>query len=158
MDVISILDTKKSYRVLPSKKGLFLHPIKSGEDTFKLCRVEDKTVVKGGHVQLDLHDGTSYLLPEEDVYQTLDILKLSVPDRELLGHTKLAIGAPAIVTGGKNIGKYGKVTTIEKKPNQKRRDLIVTIEDQSGDQFQTILDFVFVLGDTKPSISLPEAD
>ena len=158
MDVVSILDAKKSYRVLPSRKGLFLHPIKSDEAAFKLCRVEDKTVVKGGRVQLDLHDGTSYLLPEEDVYKTLDALKLSVPDRELLGHTKLTIGASAIVTGGKNIGKYGKVTTIEKKPNQKRRDLIVTIEDKSGDQFQTILDFVFILGDTKPSISLPEAD
>ena len=158
MDVISILDAKKSYRLLPSKKGLFLHPIKSSEAEFKLCRVEDKTIVKGGHVQLDLHDGTSHLLPEKDVYQTLDVLKLSVPDRELLGHTKLTTGAPAIVTGGKNIGKYGKVTTIEKKPNQKRRDLIVTIEDKNGDQFQTILDFVFILGDTEPSISLPEAD
>jgi small subunit ribosomal protein S4e len=158
MDVVSIVDAKKSYRVLPSRKGLFLHPIKSDEAASKLYRIEDKTVVKGGKVQLDLHDGTSYLLPEEDTYQTLDVLQLSVPDREIIGHTKLAIGAPAIVTGGKNIGKYGKVTTIEKKPNQKRRNLIVTLEDASGNQFQTILDFVFVLGDTKPSISLPEAN
>ncbi len=158
MDVISILDAKNSYRVLPSGKGLFLHPIKSDEAAFKLYRIEDKTTVKGGHIQLDLHDGTSYLLPEEDIYQTLDVLKLSVPDRELIGHMKLTVGAPAIVTGGKNIGRYGKVTTIEKKPNQKRRDLIVTIEDKNGNQFQTILDFVFVLGDAKPSISLPEAD
>ena len=95
--------------------------------------------------------------PEEDVYQTLDALKLSVPHRELLGHTKLTVGAPAIVIGGKNIGKYGKVVTIEKRPNQKRRDLLVTIEDKKGDQFQTILDFVFVIGDKEPSISLPEA-
>jgi small subunit ribosomal protein S4e len=158
MDVISIVDTKKSYRVLPSSKGLFLYPVKSSEAAFKLCRIEDKTVVKGGRVQLDLHDGTSYLLPEEDVYRTLDVLKLSVPDRELLGHTKLAIGAPAVVTGGKNVGKYGKVTTIDEKPNQKRRDLIVTIKDESGNQFQTVLDYVFILGDAKSSISLPEAD
>lgn len=165
MDVISILDAKKSYRVLPSRKGLFLHPIDSGEAAFKLCRIEDKTVVKGGNVHLDLHDGVSSLIkvgnpqnPEEDVYHTLDVLKLSVPDRELLWHTKLTVGAPAIIIGGKNIGKYGKVTTIEKKPNQKRRDLLVTIEDKNGDQFQTILDFVFILGDTEPSISLPEAD
>ena len=165
MDVISILDAKKSYRVLPSRKGLFLHPIKSSEAAFKLCRIEDKTVVKGGHMHLDLHDGTSSLIsvndpqkPAEDTYQTLDVLKLSVPDRELLGHTKLTVGAPAIVIGGKNIGKVGKVTTIEKKPNQKRRDLLVTIEDKNGDKFQTILDFVFILGDSKSSISLPEAD
>lgn len=165
MDVISILDAKKSYRLLPSRKGLFLHPIKSDEAAFKLCRIEDKTVVKGGQVHLNLHDGTSIMIsvndpqkPEEDTYQTLDVLKLSVPDRELLGRAKLTVGAPAIVIGGKNIGKYGKVTTIEDKPNQKRRDLIVTIEDKNGDQFQTILDFVFILGDKESSISLPEAD
>jgi small subunit ribosomal protein S4e len=165
MDVISIVDAKKSYRVLPSGKGLFLHPIDSSEAAFKLCRIEDKTVVKGGHVHLDLHDGSSFLIqvgtpqnPEEDVYHTLDALTLSIPDRELLGHTKLTVGAPAIVIGGKNIGKYGKVITIEKKPSKKRRDLLVTLKDINGDQFQTILDFVFILGDTEPSISLPEAD
>jgi ribosomal protein S4E len=86
------------------------------------------------------------------------VLKLSVPDRELLEHTKMAVGANALVIGGKNMGKCGKVTTIEKKPNQKRRDLIVTIEDTNGDQFQTILNFVFILGDAKTSVSLPEAD
>ena len=158
MDIISIVDAKKSYRVLPYKKGLFLHPIKSDEAAFKLYRIEDKTVMKGGKIQLELHDGTSILLPEVDVYKTLDVLKLVVPERELTGHVKLTIGAPALVTGGKNIGKYGKVISIEEKPNQKRRDLIVTLEDASGNQFQTILDFVFVVGDTKPSISLPEVD
>jgi small subunit ribosomal protein S4e len=165
MDVISIVDAEKSYRVLPSGKGLVLHPIDSDEASFKLCRIENKHVVKGGHVHLDLHDGASYRIkvsnpqnPEEDTYQTLDVLKLSVPDRELLGHKKLSVGAPAIVIGGKNMGKYGKVVTIEKKPSKKRRDLLVTIEDKNGDQFQTILDFVFILGDTEPSISLPEAD
>ena len=137
----------------------------SGEAAFKLCRIEDKTVVKGGNVHLDLNDGSSYLIklsnpqnPEEDIYHTLDVLKLGVPDRELLGHTKLTVGAPAIVIGGKNMGKYGKVITIEKKPSSKRRDLLVTIKDVNGDQFQTILDFVFILGDAEPSVSLPEAD
>jgi small subunit ribosomal protein S4e len=164
MDVISIVDAKKSYRVLPSRKGLFLHPIDSGEAAFKLCRIENKTSVKDGHVHLNLHEGSSFLIqvsnsqnPEEDIYHTLDVLKLSVPDRELLEHMKLTVGAPAIVIGGKNMGKYGKVITIEKKPSKKRRDLLVTLEDINGDQFQTILDFVFILGDTEPSISLPEA-
>jgi small subunit ribosomal protein S4e len=163
MDVISILDAKKSYRVLPSSKGLLLHPIDSAEAAFRLCRIEDKTVVTAGNMHLDLHDGSSFLIkvsnpqnPEEDTYHTLDVLKLSIPDRELLGHTKLTVGASAIVIGGKNIGKSGKVTAIEKKSDKKRRDLLVTLKDVNGDQFQTILDFVFILGDNKPSISLPE--
>jgi ribosomal protein S4E len=96
--------------------------------------------------------------PEEDTYHTLDVLKLSVPDREILGYTKLTVGAPAIVISGKNIGKYGTVTAIEKKADKKRRDLLVTLKDRNGDQFQTILDFVFILGDTESAISLPEVD
>jgi small subunit ribosomal protein S4e len=165
MDVISILEAKKAYRVMPYRKGLFLHPIGADEIAFKLCRIENKTVVKGGNMHLDLHDGASSMikvsdsqLPEDVVYHTLDVLKFSVPDREVLGYTKLIVGAPAIVIGGKNIGKYGKVTTIEKKSEKKRRDLLVTLKDLDGEQFQTILDFVFILGDTKPFISLPEAN
>jgi small subunit ribosomal protein S4e len=71
---------------------------------------------------------------------------------------KLTVGAPAIITGGKNVGKYGKIVAIEEKPSQKRRDLLVTIEDKNGNRFQTTLNFVFVLGETDPSVSLPEVD
>jgi len=165
MDVISIDETKKSYRLLPSPKGLFLHPIDVDEATFKLFRIEDKTVVKGGRTDLNFHDGTSMLIEEDNTfatgkveYHTLDVLKLSIPGRELLGHTKLVVGAPTIVIGGKNMGTYGIISTIEKQADKKRRDLLVTLKDIKGQQFQTILDFVFVLGETESSISLPEVD
>ena len=165
MDVISIVDANKSYRVLPSGKGLFLHPIGSDDAVFKLWRIEDKTVVNGGNMQLNLHDGSNFLIAvgnpqnaEEDIYHTLDVLKLSVTDKEIIDYTKLTVGAPAIVIGGKNIGQIGKIISIEKKPNKKRRDLLVTLKNVNGDQFQTILDFVFILGETEPLISLPEAD
>ncbi len=159
MDVISLVGTNKSYRVLPSRKGLFLHPI-DVNDTFKLYRIENKSNVIGGKTNLDLHDGTNYQTKVElgtnANYSTLDVLKLSVPDRELLGQTKLAVGSSAVVIGGKNMGRIGKVVEIEKQADKKRRDLIVTLNDNKGEQFQTILDFVFVVGDTEPSISLPE--
>ncbi|MCJ7613499.1 30S ribosomal protein S4e [Candidatus Bathyarchaeota archaeon] len=165
MDVISIVGTKNFYRVLPSPKGLFLHPIDADEAAFKLYRIEDKTVVKGGRMHLNLHDGTGSLIelgntlsPEKVVYNTLDVLKFSVPDRELLDHTKLTVGVPALVIGGKNMGRYGKVVTIEKKADKKRRDMLVTLKDMKEEQFQTILDFVFILGDAESIVSLPEAN
>lgn len=165
MDVISIPETEKTYRVLPSEKGLILHPIETDETEFKLCRIEDKNIVGGGHVQLNLHDGTNILIrvndpkkPEEDVYQTLDTLKISIPDQEILGYMKLAVGAPAIIIGGKNVGRYGKIISIEEKPSRKRRDLLVTIQSKNGNSFQTTLNFLFLLGDAEPSISLPEVD
>jgi len=165
MDVVSILDAKKSYRILPSKKGLLLHPIDASEAGFKLCRIKGKTVVSGGNMHLNLHDGSNSPIavgnpqnPEEVTYHTLDVIKLSVPDREILGYTKLTVGTPSIVIGGKNMSQWGKIVSIEKKPNKKRRDLLVTLKAVNGNQFQTILDFVFILGDTEPLISLPETD
>jgi len=164
MDVVSIPDAEKIYRILPSQKGLFLHPIGKDEAGFKLCRIENKSVIKGGHVQLNLHDGRNILIrvkdpvkPEEDLYQTLETLKMSIPDQEVVGHFRLTEGAPAIIVDGKNIGKWGKIVTIEQRPGQNRRSSLVTIEDKKGNRFQTTLDYMFVLGDTEPSISLPEA-
>ncbi len=163
MDVISIPAIEKAYRVLPSEKGLILHPIDKEEAEFKLCRIENKNRVKGGHVQLNLHDGRNVLVelddpknPEEDIYRTLDVLKLRVPDQEILEHTNLAEGVPAIIIAGKNVGRHGNIVAFEERPGQKRRNLLATIEDKDGNRFQTIIDLVFAVGDKKSWISLPE--
>ena len=118
-------------------------------------------LVKNGNMQLNLHDGRNVMIqvkdpakPEEDIYKTLDTLKINIPTQEIAGHVKLAKGAQVMIIGGKNIGKYGKIVTIEEKPNQKRRNSHVTIEDADGKRFQTIMDLIFVVGDTKPAISL----
>jgi len=165
MDVVSIPETEKAYRVLPSEKGLILHSVGKDEAGFKLCRIENKSIVADGHVQLNLHDGRNLLIrvkdpknPEEDVYQTLDTLKIRIPDQEVVEHMKLAEGAPAMIVEGKNIGRHGKIVTIERGLGQKRRNSLITIEDKAGNRFQTILDYVFVIGDTEPCISLPEVE
>ena len=95
-------------------------------------------------------------LSEENVYQTLNVLKTSIPGQEIAAHLKLSEDVHAIIVGGKNVGKYGKIVTVEKRPSQKRRDSRVTIEDENGNRFQTTLNFIFVTGDTRPWISLPE--
>lgn len=163
MDVVAIPDVEKWYRVLPHEKGLFFHPVSKDEATFKLCRIENKTVLKDGNVQLNLHDGRNVFIKvkdpnkhEEDVFGTLDTVKISLPSQEILGHMKLVEGAPALITGGKNAGKHGKIVAIEQKSKQKRKSL-VTVEDERGNRFQTTVDYVFVIGDTKSHISLPEA-
>ena len=163
MDVISIPAIEKAYRVLPSEKGLILHSIDADEAEFKLCRIENKSIVKGGHVQLNLHEGRSVLVqlddpknPEEDVYRTLDVLKMSIPSQEILEHTTLAEGVPAIIFGGKNVGRHGNIVAFEERSGQKRRNLLTTIEDKDGNRFQTTINLVFAVGDKKPWISLPE--
>jgi len=161
MDVVSIPELKMNYRILPFEKGLTLHPIDEKEASFKLCRIENKTTVKGGHIQLNLHDGRNILIrvedpenPVEDKYQTLDTLMISIPDQEIIEHLPLKEGVSAIITDGKNIGKHGLISSIDERPGQKRRRFLVSIKDEAGSIYQSILDYIFVIGDEEPRISL----
>jgi small subunit ribosomal protein S4e len=164
MDVISIPDIDRHFRVLSSSKGLILTPISKEEAAFKLCRIENKATVNGGHVQLNLHDGSNLLVkvadpknPQEDIYKTLDTLKVSLPERQILGSIQMKEGNFAIIMGGKNVGKYGKIVKIEEARGKKRRESLVVINDEKGNSYQTIMDFVFAIGEAQPFISLPEA-
>ena len=163
MDVISIPDIGKSFCVLPSYKGLILREISSEDAKFKLCRIEDKTVVRDGQVQLHLHDGSNILVkiadpknPQEDVYDTLDTVKISLPEKQILEHIEMKEKDFAIITGGKNIGNSGKAVEIEKAEGKKRRNTLVTVENEKGNRFQTTLKFVFAIGEAHPLISLAE--
>ncbi|MCK4933127.1 30S ribosomal protein S4e [Candidatus Bathyarchaeota archaeon] len=163
MDIVAIPEAKATYRILTHKKGLILHPTKEDEANFKLCRIENKTVVPKGQVQLNFHDGTNKLIqvadpknPTEDEYHTLNVIKLSIPDREVLGQIKMAKDTISLITGGKNRGTYGKIVDIEEVAGKKRRSLLATIENKAGKRFQTILSFIFPVGEGEESISLPE--
>ncbi|MCW4011158.1 MAG: 30S ribosomal protein S4e [Candidatus Bathyarchaeota archaeon] len=162
MDVISIADADKYYRVIPSHKGLSLSPISKEETRFKFCRVENKTTVPEG-MQLNLHDGSNLLIkvadpknPKEETYNTFDVLKVSLPSKEIAECVPLKEGNLAVITGGKNIGVKGKIVEIEKTVAKKRKNALVVVEDEKGRRFQTILDFVFSLGQNQPLASTEE--
>jgi small subunit ribosomal protein S4e len=164
-DVVSVLDVDKNFRVIPSAKGLVLQPIDKEEAKFKLCRIENKTTAKNGNMQLNLHDGSNILIksadaknPQEDVFETIDSVKITLPERQIVESIKMKEKDYAIITGGKNIGKHGNIIQIEEASGKKRRNALVTIEDKKGNRYQTTLNFVFAIGETQPLISLPEAD
>jgi len=162
MDVVEIPDLGIAFRVLPSpKRGLMLHPITGDETTFKLCKIKNKTSIKKGMIQLNLHDGRNLIIPvkdpkkpEEDIYKASDIIKLGIPKQEVLSHLKFEEGLFAVVTRGKNAGQYGKILTIQmgvgSLPN------FVTLESREGARMQTVLNYIFALGKEVPWISLPE--
>jgi small subunit ribosomal protein S4e len=163
MDIISMPTADKYYQVLPSHKGLFVSPISKDEANFKLCRIDDKTTVSGG-VQLNMHDGSNLFVkvvdpknPVEDVYDSFDVLKLNLQTKEIVGCMKFKVGNTVVITGGKNIGVKGKIVEIEKTEAKKRKNALVIVEDEKGARFQTILDFVFTLGESQPSTSSVEA-
>jgi small subunit ribosomal protein S4e len=163
MNVISLPDANKYYRVMPSNKGLVLSPISKEEANFTLLRVEDKSTVKNG-VQIALHDGSNMLIkvvdpknPKEVTYDTFDVLKITYPEKQVAACLETKVGNLAIITGGKNIGKQGRIVEIEKTEAKKRRQALVVIEDTNKVRYQTILDFIFSIGETESFIVVPEA-
>jgi small subunit ribosomal protein S4e len=155
-DVISIPKIDKHYRIVPGKNGLSLIEIPKKESNLKICRIRNKTMNRGGRLQLNLHDGKNILLEKtkkEEVYSTGDSLLIEVPSQKIIEHIKMEKDAVAMITGGQNIGDIVKVKEIivmrSREPNK-----VVCVKD--GKEFEAIKDYVFVVGKTKPVIKLTE--
>jgi len=161
MDVIEITATGEVYRVVPYPISYMkLHPIDRAEAGLKPLRIEDKTTVKGGHIQLNLYGGYNVLVrvsdprrADEDVYSTMDTVVITLPDKRIADHIRFEEGAMVVVIGGRNVGRVGRVLKVVK--GMRRYRTLVTLEDPAGHVFQTTADKVYVIGREKPVISLP---
>ena len=148
MDIISIPKIKLHVRAMLDKHGrIEFVPIKAADSKWKLARVENKRNIKGGHTQINLHDGTNILSKEK--VKTGDVLQLNLPDLKVKKVLKLKKGAQSLIIGGAHVGSIstitGEETTRSTKPN------LVMYEN-----FQTIRPYSFVVGEKKAMISLPE--
>jgi small subunit ribosomal protein S4e len=150
MDVITIPKVQKSYRVLLNPRGqLTLRPIEQTEVGWKLTRIINKTVVKGGRTQLNLHDGRNIIV-EKDEFKTGDVLKISLPEQKILSKIDLAEDSLALLTGGAHIGTICRIKRIEKTENPKAN----LVEFHEG--FNTVIDYVFVVGRETSEITAAE--
>ncbi|MFP4116626.1 MAG: 30S ribosomal protein S4e [Candidatus Aenigmatarchaeota archaeon] len=120
------------FRLVPSKKGFELVRIDKQEAGKKLCRVEDKNVLKGGEIQLALNDGRTVVADGElkDI-DTGSSLILSLEDNECDNILKLEEGQDVMIMGGKNRGEFASF--IEKKILKGSREDRVLIE-QDGEE------------------------
>ncbi|MHA1234862.1 MAG: 30S ribosomal protein S4e [Promethearchaeota archaeon] len=163
MDVLSITKTNTHYRVLPdSHHGLILHEIPVAESTFKLCRITQKTTLKGGNIQLNLHDGRNIFIrvkdpknPKEDIYKRMDVLKITIPEQEILKVLKFKEGNLAIIISGKNIGQLGKVSTILKRYGPKASTVSI---QHNSEHTETLYDYTFIIGEDQSEINLPNSE
>jgi len=152
MDVISIPKMKKDYRILYNIRGkLTLVPTSTNEASWKLCRIENKTIIKGKKVQLNLHDGEN-LIVKKDEYKTGDVLKINFKDKKIDELYKFEKGTISIIIGGSHIGEIANIEDIQTisspKPNLTKM--------KGKTNFSTLQDFVFPIGKNKPIIELPE--
>jgi small subunit ribosomal protein S4e len=163
MDVVAIPEVDLYVRFIPyPSRHLWFIKIPKDEASLKIVRIENKVTVKGGHIQLNLLDGRNILIHVKDPahpveaanFSTLDSLLIEIPSQQIIQHIKLNIGKLAMVIDGKNVGRIGKIVNIDVRPGLKRRKSIVMLEDMQGHKFQTILDYIMVVGEEKPLITL----
>ena len=148
MDVISLPKMKIHLRTVLDNHGrIQFVNLKATEAKWKLVRIENKVVVKGGKTQLNLHDGTNILSDKK--VKTGDVLQLSLPNMKIKKILEFKEGSQALITGGAHVGSIAKIKGIEitrsTKPN------LVMYND-----FQTIKPYSFIVGEKKAMVTLPE--
>ncbi|MFH1788643.1 MAG: 30S ribosomal protein S4e [Candidatus Altiarchaeota archaeon] len=146
MDVVSIPKLKKSYRVLPGRKTPELCEVDEKEAKTKLHKVVGKKTLSGGKTQLQLHDGKT-LISDKDKVSVGDTVVMELGKDKILKMIAFKNGNTAIVDSGVNSGEAGKITEIN--PATRTRKALTKIGD-----LQTLSDYVFVVGEAEPVITL----
>ena len=147
MDVVSISSIKKNFRLILSRIGkLIAVEIGDEEAKIKPCKITGKALV-GNKIQINLFDGRNILTDKKsDNYNIGDVLVLNLPKGDIKTSFKLNEGMAIFLQSGKHVGEVGKIEKIEGDKIRYRSD--------SGEVFETLKKYAFVLGKDKPVISL----
>jgi len=141
-DILAFPERDEYYRVFPDEGGrLGLTAIDADAADSKLSKVEDKTTVTGGDVQLNLHDGTN-LLVDEDVYSGGDSVVVGNETNDVVAHFEYEEGALVTAVAGQHAGDIGRIEEISVQPGS--ADNTVAVEG-SDDGFETVEDYVVVI-------------
>lgn len=139
------------YRLVPSKKGFDLVEIDEEEAGKRLSRIEDKKMLKGGRLQLNLDDGRNMIVGEDFDLGTGSVLLIKVPEGEILEEMERKKGCKVIITEGKNRGKIAELKDIKKtlgsKPN-------VAILEYEGREIDLPEKLVFPVGEEESLIEI----
>jgi small subunit ribosomal protein S4e len=139
MDVLSVGD--EHFRCVLDHNGrLRYRPISAAEASWKVCRIEGKTTIKGGQTQLNLHDGRNIIVDDPQAYSTGDSLKLNLPDQKILEHIRFGEGTRCFLIGGAHVGSTAEV----KEYITKRSSMPNEVQ---FDGFDTVARNVFAIGD-----------
>jgi len=152
-DIISIPKTGKHYRILRDVKGRHKTiAIDSESAQSRLVKITNKTVIKGGKVQLNLRDGSNVIA--DNSYKAGDSIVLSLKDGEMnkiLDHFPYQTGHMVMVIGGKHSGSIARVseriTVHGSLPNR-----VILKDEETGDSFETIDEYVVAVGRDKPAV------
>ncbi len=143
-DTLYIQSLKEYYRIGLDKRGrLSVQEIPQAEAELKLCKVVGKRILPGGKIQVNLHDGRNVFSAAN--VKIGDSLLLRVPSQEIQEVLSLQPGVLVFLAKGKYAGYLGTLKEI------KGKQAICEIE---GRPVETLMSYLFVVGEKKPQITL----
>jgi small subunit ribosomal protein S4e len=146
MDILEIPAEELSFRMVLDRKGkLAFVPTKKTEAHQKLLRLQGKTSLGKGRIQLNFMDGTNIIV-EKDAHKTNDVIVYDVHKKKIVESLPFEKKAHVLLIGGKRMGDVGVIHDISGKT--------VAVKSQSGETFETLSRYAFVIGKEKPHITL----
>ena len=143
MDLITIPELKKSYRILYDKLGrLTPVPEKEENSNVKPRKVLNKYTIKGGKTMIACHDGYTFISDNKGI-STGDVVLYNVKDKKIDGAIKLQEGSKVFLTGGNHVGSIATVKSIEVSKSSQSN--LISMEEG----FATIEEYVFPIGNLK---------
>lgn len=113
-DVITIVPSKKNYKLSLSLKGKFeLEEIKESEVEHKVTKVIGKKILKGKKIQLNLSDGRNFL--SDIKCETNDSVLIDFKKKKIEKCLPLKENSRVFVFAGKHAGATGKIEKIKEE-------------------------------------------
>jgi small subunit ribosomal protein S4e len=152
-DIISIPKTGQHYRILRDAKGRHKTiPINADESNSRLVKITNKTIVKGGKIQLNLRDGSNILT--DGAYKAGDSVVLSLRDGEkntIIDHFPQVAGNMAMIIGGRHSGRVGKIEEIIIVPGS-LPNRVVFKDAETETVYETIDEYIVMIGREKSAV------
>ena len=143
LDVVGLSSLHEYYRVVYTSRGkLHLLSIPASEKDLRLLRLVQKTVVSGGRLQLNFHEGTNIFVQESSA-AVGDSILYDGSSKKIVAHYPLAKDAFIYLCGGHGIGTLGTVVDLVTRTAVRRARVLYDVQGQSH---VTDLRYAFVVG------------
>lgn len=111
LDTVTIVPTKKNYRLELSASGKFyFNEIKETEANKKIAKITNKKVLKGKKTQLNLSDGRNFL---SDIKCNMnDSVVVNLKEGKIEKCVPLKEKAKVIIFSGKHVGDKGEIISL----------------------------------------------
>ena len=146
MDVLDIKILNEAYRLIINHKNkLVTIKVDEKEKNILLLKVKNKTLLKGGNLQVNFTDGSN-LLVEKDEFKVNDVVVFDFVKKKVQQILKLEKGCLIYIVGGRYVGGVVKLESI--------KDNEIVFRTDDNEVFTTSLRYAFVVGKDKPVINL----